>query len=356
MSIRVGVIGCGDGGTCNALSLVRCGAEISALSDMKVERMRTLEEQLEVPFGHTIRKYERYEDLVGDPDIDLVVVTTQDDQHLEPARRALTHGKWVFVEKPLETNLETLREFAEIAKHTDRLLFSEKYSFAHPVARALELRETLGRFFGGSTSYTMFNCDRIMGGGKWRTEIPYNPCAGGLSHNFMTALLFTQAPIVRITAVGQVNTYHENLDREGGYDTMHGVLEFKSGQILSWQVCLSVKGPNSPFGHRTVTHTFQFEHGSLVYGPRPESDMLIADGKPVWFAPEPEADKWKEYNLGLLHLGMHQTDTLGVMSKSAVRRHTIKHGINVAAACILAFESAKNGGVWKEIPSEFQLI
>lgn len=117
------------------------------------------------------------------------------------------------------------------------------------------------------TSYTMSNCDRIMGDGKWRTESPCNPCSGGLSHNFMVARLFANSPISRIFATGEVATYRE-LDNRG-YDTMQGLLEFSSGASLLWRVCLAVQGAVSPFAHRTVSHCFQFRSGSLNYSSDP---------------------------------------------------------------------------------------
>jgi predicted dehydrogenase len=187
-----------------------------------------------------------------------------------------------------------------------------------------------------------------MGGGKWRTERAYNPCAGGLSHNFMTALSFVGSPIVRVRATGQVFTYHENLDKLGGYDTMEGTIEFANGRRINWTVCLAMQGPDTPFGHRTVAHTFQFARGSLVYGSKPRCDELIVDGRARAIQIEPSADQWGSYNHALYKM-MH-ADILDSIATGVRPLHNIAEGINVAYACRLAFESAKQDGKWIEVP------
>jgi len=195
----------------------------------------------------------------------------------------------------------------------------------------------------------MWNCDRIMGGGKWRTEHAYNPCSGGLSHNFMTLLLFVGAPIVEVCAAGQVLTYNE-LKQHGGFDTMKGILRFANDAMVNWDVCLAVQGPLSSYAHRTVTHVLQFQNGSLAYGPTPESDQLIVGDEHIFFDPiEPSVRKWEEYNINVLYKSMYE-NILASMRGEEEPLHTIEQGINVAATCAVAFESAHSNGQWLEVP------
>jgi hypothetical protein len=143
---------------------------------------------------------------------------------------------------------------------------------------------------------------------------------------------------------------------------MEGTIRFASGQVLTWLVCLAVTGPNSPFAYRTVTHTFQFAQGALVYGPAPESDRLIVDGEVMQFATEPKSEswpsepdpkkserEWRDYNLHTLYGNMWK-NLLASIRGEEEPLHTIYQGINVAAACVLAFESAHDGGTWREVP------
>lgn len=344
--MKIGIIGLGDGGRCNLKSLRAIGADVVAVCDHNEQVMESAKKEV----GDAVSVYSDVQGLLDRADIELVLVATPDDQHLDPTEKALEAGKRVFVEKPVATNIRDVEKFEGLVrKYPHRVLFSEKYSFAHPVQTALTHRRELGEFLCGTTLYTMWKCDRIMGGGKWRTECAYNPCAGGLSHNFMTALLFVCSPIVRVRATGKVLTYHENLDLFGGFDIMEGTLEFAGGQQLNWLVCLAVKGADSLFGHRTVAHMLQFEKGSLAYGPTPSSDRLIVDGKSIAMPAEPDAEQWGNYNINVLYSNMHR-NVLAAQTTGEEPLHTIVDGINVAYACCLAFESAKQNGEWIQLP------
>ncbi len=352
--LNVGIVGLGDGGLSNLRSLQSLGqkqARIAALCDLEDNARKNAIKEL----GEKVAECADVKELLKHP-IELVIIATPDVEHLKPAKIALESGKFVFVEKPLATSLDDLFQFAELAiAYPGKLLFSEKYSFANPVLATYEQRGRLGKLVTGSTWYTMWRCDRIMGGGKWRTEHAYNPCAGGLSHNFMTLLLFNDSPITRVRAAGQVLTYHENLDNYGGYDTMEGGLEFADGTYVQWHICLAVQNDVSPFQHRTVSQSLQFKNGALLYSPDPLEDRLFVNGEREQFTPEPSVAEWGDYNK-LLYKRMHLIDLINPVCNSdkAVRRHTVYHGMNVAAACTLAFQSAKVNGAWLEIPRELQ--
>ena len=77
---------------------------------------------------------------------------------------------------------------------------------------------------------------------------------------------------------------------------------------------------------------------------------LIFNGKRVAIAAEPEAEKWDEYNLGVLYNKMHR-DLFAAIATGKPALHDISQGINVAYACCLSFESAKRGGEWIGLPS-----
>ncbi len=66
--------------------------------------------------------HERFEELLGDPDIDAILVSTPTSMHFEQASAALVAGKHVMVEKPIATNLERARKLVNLAGDRGRIL------------------------------------------------------------------------------------------------------------------------------------------------------------------------------------------------------------------------------------------
>src|SRR3989344_1410446 len=64
------------------------------------------------------------DNIINNKTINAVVIATPIDTHYELAKKALTVGKHVFVEKPLSTNLEQAKELFELAKEKDLILFT----------------------------------------------------------------------------------------------------------------------------------------------------------------------------------------------------------------------------------------
>ena len=68
------------------------------------------------------KSYRSSEEMVADPDIEVVVITTAPTSHFELGRLALEHGKHVVVEKPFTPSSKEASELIAIAKKRNRLL------------------------------------------------------------------------------------------------------------------------------------------------------------------------------------------------------------------------------------------
>ncbi|MBS3772137.1 MAG: Gfo/Idh/MocA family oxidoreductase [Bacteroidales bacterium] len=69
-----------------------------------------------------VKMYEHYRDLVHDPEIDAVIVSTPDHWHVQPAIEAALAGKDVYVQKPLSLTVEEGRVLSNIIHRTGRIL------------------------------------------------------------------------------------------------------------------------------------------------------------------------------------------------------------------------------------------
>jgi predicted dehydrogenase len=73
---------------------------LSALSTRNAERLKDLASKYQVSKAKT-----DFMDVITDPDIDVIVVTTAWDKHKDAAIAALKAGKHVFLEKPITSTI-----------------------------------------------------------------------------------------------------------------------------------------------------------------------------------------------------------------------------------------------------------
>jgi predicted dehydrogenase len=84
------------------------------------------------------------DELLADPDLDAVIVATPVPTHFDLARRALTAGKHVFVEKPPAMRGHELEELCALAEEQDRVLMPGHLLLYHPAVRRLKELVDLG--------------------------------------------------------------------------------------------------------------------------------------------------------------------------------------------------------------------
>jgi predicted dehydrogenase len=143
--------------------------EILALSSRSAEKAREKADAWGIP-----KAYGSHMQLLEDPDIDVVYISTVNAQHYPWAKAALEHGKHVICEKPCTTTAANTRElFALAAEKGLFLMEAEKMLFLPAileVRRRIEAGELgeiymaqLSHSFPGSYNGGMF--DAAAGGG-----------------------------------------------------------------------------------------------------------------------------------------------------------------------------------------------
>ncbi len=90
--------------------------------------------------------YGSYDELVADPDVDVVYVASPHSLHLEHARLAMAAGKHVLCEKPMTLSVSDAEEMVALAAHHDRFLMEAMWTACHPVVRAVVDGVRSGRF------------------------------------------------------------------------------------------------------------------------------------------------------------------------------------------------------------------
>lgn len=116
--LRVGVIGTGWFGKVHCRAIAdHPQLELYALCDRSEERLSEMARE------HNVTRTQLdYQELVEDPNIDVLDIVTPWDQHAEPAIAALNAGKHVFVEKPMASTVAECQHICDAAARAKTIL------------------------------------------------------------------------------------------------------------------------------------------------------------------------------------------------------------------------------------------
>jgi myo-inositol 2-dehydrogenase / D-chiro-inositol 1-dehydrogenase len=144
MSVRVGVIGIGMIGQdhIRRMSTVLSGTTVVAVSDVDEARAQ------EVADGVSARVHPTGQDLIGDGDVDAVLVASWGATHEEYVLAAIEAGKPVFCEKPLATTQKACLRIIEAEVAAGRRLvqvgYMRRYDEAYRALKAVVAGGTIG--------------------------------------------------------------------------------------------------------------------------------------------------------------------------------------------------------------------
>ncbi|MGI6538834.1 MAG: Gfo/Idh/MocA family oxidoreductase [Caldicoprobacterales bacterium] len=98
--VKVGIIGCGAFSESQHFPNCKNNprVEIRALCDLRTERMDYLEKKFDLD---NVFKTTDFEELINRPEIDMVIVATDHNAHLEIVEKASRRGKHILIEKPM---------------------------------------------------------------------------------------------------------------------------------------------------------------------------------------------------------------------------------------------------------------
>ncbi len=244
--LRVGIVGCGS------ISLQYLhnaplfgGVDIRACADIN----QTVAVQRAKQFNLKVMDVD---DLIGSPDIDLVLNLTVAAAHFDVSMRAIEAGKHVFTEKPLAATVAEGSQLVTRATERGLVIGSAPDTFLGPagqLARRLIDADTIGRPIVG----TAFMLGRGME--HWHPDPAFYFQPGGgpvmdMGPYYLTMLVNLVGPVVRVQAIATSGQSERLLTAEGpkkgttikvGTPTsLLSLLEFSSGLQLtfgaSWDV------------------------------------------------------------------------------------------------------------------------
>jgi len=224
------------------------------------------------------RRYSRAEDLIDDPDVNIVSIASYDDAHSSQIIRALRSGKHVFAEKPLCTTRGELREIRAALGQAVGMRLSTNTILRRSL-RFRWLKKTiangeLGTLFSIEADYVYGRLKKLTEG--WRGQIPgYSVVLGGGIHVVDLVLWVSGQRPVEAVAYG--SGIASRGSRFKGNDLVLALLRFESGLVAKIGANFASVHPHF---HRFLAYGTQ---GTFENSP----DTGAGSGR-LWFSRDPE--------------------------------------------------------------------
>jgi predicted dehydrogenase len=250
--VNVGVIGCGKiSGIYLQSQKVFEILNIAACADLVAERARSKAEEYGIP------KACRPEELLADPDIQIVVNLTIPGAHAEVNMAALSAGKHVYVEKPLGINREEGRRVLEAAAAKKLRVGGAPDTFLGAGLQTCRKLIDEGAI-GEPVAATAFMLSR--GHESWHPDPEFYYKVGGgpmfdMGPYYLTALVHLLGPVRRVTASARITFPERTITSEPKYGQVikvdvpthvAGVLDFAGGAVGTIVTSFDVWGGNVP--------------------------------------------------------------------------------------------------------------
>lgn len=251
-AVRVGVIGCGNISTVYFAAGKRFDDfEIVCCADLLKDRARASAAK------HAVPRYSGVEQLLADPEVDVVLNLTVPKAHAEISLAALAAGKSVYCEKPLAIGLEEGRRILEGAGSAGLRVGSAPDTFlgsGGQTARRLVDDGAIGQ----PVAAVAFMLSH--GPEDWHPNPDFYYDSGGgpmfdMGPYYLTALLNLLGPVRRVTGSAKAS-FAERTARKGTPQARQipvhvpthvvGVLEFTCGVVATIVTSFDVWGSNVP--------------------------------------------------------------------------------------------------------------
>ena len=211
---QVGIIGCGARGLHHigfnmVDSAEETGLVIAGVFNRSKESSDYAASELEKRYASiecevTVKRFETYREMVEDPSIDLIVITSHTDAHAEHAIAALESGKKVYLDKPISVTLEDGQRIAEAERRGgNRLLmgFTRRYEDSW-----LKMKELLDAGAVGSLQMILLRSiipySRYLQGWHRKREWSGGPLNDKCSHHFDVFRWMASAECASMSAFG----------------------------------------------------------------------------------------------------------------------------------------------------------
>ena len=260
---RVGIVGIGFMGMVHFLTYKKLpGVRVSAICDRSPEKLSGDWTSIRGNFGPPGKQmnladlaiYQSVDELIADPQINLVDITLPPFLHAEVSIKALEAGKHVLCEKPMALNVNDCDRMITAAEKSGRkLLIGHVLPFFPEFAWALrEIRSgEHGRLLGGSFT-------RVISDPTWLSNYWNANQVGGP----MLDLHIHDAHFIRLLCGMPSTVTTRGSQRNGLPEHWHTLFEFEGGQVTVQATSGVIRQQGRPFLHGFEIH---LERATLLF-------------------------------------------------------------------------------------------
>jgi len=230
MRVRAGIIGLGVGERHISGFESHPDCRVVALCDLDP----TKREMAQRRYPH-MRIHAKAEELIDDPEVEIVSIASYDDAHYFQLCRTLDAGKHVFVEKPLCTSEEELSDLRRrLARNPGLKLSSNLILRKSPRFADLKARlagGSLGRVYYLEGDYDYGRLHKLDG--TWRGNSPgYSVVLGGAVHlvDLVLWLMAGRVPVEAMAMGNRISSAEANI-RFAPNDLVAALVRFDDGAI-----------------------------------------------------------------------------------------------------------------------------
>ncbi|MFD0696066.1 Gfo/Idh/MocA family protein [Paenibacillus sp. GCM10027628] len=261
---KIGIIGCGN---ISAIYMKNIPSfahlELVACADLDLTRAQARAAEFGIAKAYTV------DQLLADPEIDIVINLTIPAAHAEVCIQVLEAGKHVYVEKPLAVTREEGLHILDVARRKGLLVGSAPDTFlGGGIQTCLKLIND--GWIGTPVAATAFMMSR--GHEHWHPDPEFYYQKGGgpmfdMGPYYLTALVALLGPIRRVTGSAGISYPERTISSEKKYGQriavetpthIAGVLDFHSGAIATLVTSFDING-----GTQLPNIEIYGSHGSL---------------------------------------------------------------------------------------------
>lgn len=212
--VRVAIIGAGDRGKDRYGDYIlknQDRIEVVAVAEPNSIRREELSRNHKIPEK---LQFETWEPLLGrDKLCDAVIITTRDDMHFEPAKKAMEKGYHVLLEKPMSNDARECIELGRIARETNRafmichvLRYTPFYSYIKKAIDEKMIGDVIDIQHNENIGFYHFAHSFVRG--NWRNSNETSPLILAKSCHDMDLLLwFAGKRCKKITSYGELSFF-----------------------------------------------------------------------------------------------------------------------------------------------------